>query len=406
MRRSSITLPSEKIEGLSETFPGRRVEASFGPRSVPWHLWCGIGAVFSGAFGLYWDVSWHMSIGRDSFWTPAHVAMQMCGVVAGLTCGYLILSHTFGRRPAPEARDASVRIWGFRGPLGAFICTWGSLAMLTGAPFDNWWHAAYGLDVKLKSPPHSLLIGGTFIIGLGVLVMVGAAMNRASGELKQKLTWLSLLVGGLMIAIILLISLEYKFRPMMHSALFYRTVSVVVPIVLITVSQPTGRRWACSIVIAVYTGLLLADVWIFPLFPAEPKLGPVFHKIDHFVPYEFPLLLIAPAAVLDLLSIKIHGWDKRLQAAVFGSAFFLTFLLVQWPFATFLMSPGARNRVFGAGYMGYSTHPDSYYARHLFIQLEQTGAHFWIRMLEALTGAILSSGLGLIGADLMRRIRR
>src|SRR5213594_4920036 len=100
MGKKSITLPSEKIEGLSETFPGRRVEASFGPRSVPWHLWCGIGAVFSGAFGLYWDVSWHMSIGRDSFWTPAHVAIQLGGIIAG-TAGTMLILTTTLRRGSP-----------------------------------------------------------------------------------------------------------------------------------------------------------------------------------------------------------------------------------------------------------------------------------------------------------------
>ena len=29
--------------------------------------------------------------------------------------------------------------------------------MLTSAPFDNWWHDAYGLDVKIISPPHMFL---------------------------------------------------------------------------------------------------------------------------------------------------------------------------------------------------------------------------------------------------------
>ena len=36
-------------------------------------------------------------------------------------------------------------------------------------------------------------------------------------------------------------------------------------------------------------------LWILPLFPAEPKLGPVYHPVTHFIPWEFPLLLIIPA---------------------------------------------------------------------------------------------------------------
>lgn len=26
--------------------------------------------------------------------------------------------------------------------------------MITSAPFDKWWHNAYGLDTKVVSPPH------------------------------------------------------------------------------------------------------------------------------------------------------------------------------------------------------------------------------------------------------------
>src|SRR5882724_3691983 len=38
---------------------------------VPWYVWCAAIAVTSTTVGLYWDISWHTSIGRDTFWTPA-----------------------------------------------------------------------------------------------------------------------------------------------------------------------------------------------------------------------------------------------------------------------------------------------------------------------------------------------
>ena len=37
----------------------------------------------------------HQTIGRDTFWTPAHLAFYLGGVVAGLTCGWLALRVTF-----------------------------------------------------------------------------------------------------------------------------------------------------------------------------------------------------------------------------------------------------------------------------------------------------------------------
>ena len=47
--------------------------------------------------------------------------LRLCGVLAGICCGYLILSTTFTDSPL---KKASVNVWGFRGPLGAFIAAW------------------------------------------------------------------------------------------------------------------------------------------------------------------------------------------------------------------------------------------------------------------------------------------
>src|SRR5438045_962637 len=56
-------------------------------RAIPWYVWCCAAAVTSSAVGGVWDISWHESIGRDTFWTPAHVLIYLCGVLAGVACG-------------------------------------------------------------------------------------------------------------------------------------------------------------------------------------------------------------------------------------------------------------------------------------------------------------------------------
>src|SRR5580704_11707211 len=63
-------------------------------------IWCMLVAITADMIGGYWDVAWHQSIGRDTFWTPAHLAIQLSGVLGGLTSGFLILSTTFGHSPA------------------------------------------------------------------------------------------------------------------------------------------------------------------------------------------------------------------------------------------------------------------------------------------------------------------
>src|SRR6201991_2139125 len=144
--------------------------------TTPWYTWLGAVAVTSASIGGAWDVSWHRSIGRDSFWTPAHMAIYACGVLAGICCGYLILNTTFRRPQAFVA--SSVNVSGFRAPLGAFLAAWGGIAMLTSAPFDNWWHNAYGLDVKIISPPHMVLAWGMNAIQIGAVLLAYAAQNR------------------------------------------------------------------------------------------------------------------------------------------------------------------------------------------------------------------------------------
>ncbi|MBV9157528.1 MAG: hypothetical protein JO097_14790, partial [Acidobacteriaceae bacterium] len=45
---------------------------------VPWYIWCATLAATSLMIGAHWDISWHSSIGRDTFWTPAHMAIYAC----------------------------------------------------------------------------------------------------------------------------------------------------------------------------------------------------------------------------------------------------------------------------------------------------------------------------------------
>jgi hypothetical protein len=355
--------------------------------------------------GTHWDISWHRSIGRDTFWTPAHIAIYLCGVLAGISCGYLILSTTF--RSSSPLKEASVEIWGFRGPLGAFIAAWGGVAMITSAPFDDWWHNAYGLDVKILSPPHVLLIAGMVGVQLGALILILGQMNRVTARTREKLEWLFLYVGAMIVVCVMILIFEYALRIYMHSGFFYRVVSIAIPGILAAIARASGRRWAATIMIGIYTLFMLGCLWILPLFPAVPKLGPVYQQVTHFVPPEFPLLLIVPAVGLDLLwSSRAGRWPLWLQSIVSGLVFVVLLVAAQWPFADFLLSPASRNRVFGTIYFDYNLHPRSQYVRHVFVEMEHSAAKFWVQMGIALIAAAITTHLGFIWGNWMRRIRR
>jgi hypothetical protein len=353
--------------------------------------------------GIHWDISWHRSIGRDAFWTPAHIVIHMGGILAGISCGYLILNTTFDGRST--LRASSVCIWGFRAPLGAFLEAWGGIAMITSAPFDNWWHDAYGLDVKIISPPHMLLAAGILAVHLGALILILGNMNRAAGGSELPLQSLFLYVGGMTLVCLMALQMELTIRSAMHTAHFYRLVAIITPLVLAGIARASDFKWAAAAVAGVYTTFLLLVSWILPLFPAEPKLGPVYMHVVQFIPPEFPLLVIVPAFALDILWQHTADWGAWKQSLISGTLFLVVLAAVQWPFGNFLMSPEARNWVFGTGYFGYFTRPTSLYATYQFFPTEP-GAAVWKEAAIAAAVAICTTRLGLAWGDWMRRIRR
>lgn len=371
--------------------------------SVPWTIWCMIAGVTSGTIGSAWDISWHMSIGRDTFWTPAHIMIQMTGVLVGIACAYMILSTSFGHDAS--AQGAAVKIWGFRGPLGAFIAVWGCVAMLTSAPFDNWWHNAYGLDVKIVSPPHTLLSLGSLAIKIGLMALIAGVMSHASVGVGRTLRWMVVFVGAVSVLQMGTILTTNTWPTEMHTAACYLAVAVVIPAVLIAPAWASHWRWGCAAVAGIYTAIVLAFDWILPLFPATPKLGPVYQTITHLVPLHFPLLLLAPAIVLDLLWRKTREWGRWTLALITGPIFVLTFTAVQWPFASFLLSPAARNRIFGMAYFAYFDPATFLYDPYKF-DTSETHAQFVKLMIMALVFSVVTARLGLAWGDWMRRMRR
>ncbi len=376
--------------------------AQSGVAAIPWQLWSVALGVASRLIGVYWDISWHQSIGRDTFWSPPHLAIYACGVLGGIACTSLIAQHTFG----PRTSGAVVRILGLRAPLGAFVIGWGGLAMLASAPFDDWWHGAYGLDAKLLSPPHSLLFLGSLLVDVGALLLVLSERNRADGERRRPLTLLYLGIGGLMLTGLTVLFSQYFTRSFMHSGLFYRMVACAPPLALALVAASSRHRFARTIAALVYTGLTAAMVWILPLFAATPKLGPVLFPVTRFVPPDFPILLVAPALALDLLAPRLAHYRELTRAAVLGAVFVAALFLVQWPFADFLQSEHARNAIFATHLLPYGTHLDSYDARFLFAPIEKTSTRFVLNLVLAVVVAGLSTRLGTAAGNWMLRVRR
>ena len=57
--------------------------------------------------GLVWDISWHRTIGRDTFWSPPHLLSQAGAIISGLACGYLVLRTSFAGTPDDKSRTVT-----------------------------------------------------------------------------------------------------------------------------------------------------------------------------------------------------------------------------------------------------------------------------------------------------------
>jgi hypothetical protein len=371
--------------------------------ALPWYVTTMLLGSTSIIVGLLWDISWHMTIGRDTFWTPAHLAIHLGGVLAGLAGGWLAIHTTFAG--TPDEKAAAVGFWGFRAPLGAWVAIWGAIAMLTSAPFDDWWHSAYGLDVKIISPPHMVLAAGMIAIQTGAMLLVLALQNRAADGDGGALGMAFLYAAGVVLLMLATVLMEDSYPNDQHGAYFYKASCAVYPLLLAAVARSSRRRWAATTTALFYTALELMMVWVLPLFPAQPRLAPINNPMDHMAAPLFPLLLAIPALAIDLILQRKDrgrrtGWWL---APALATAFLGLFLLVQWNFSRFLLSPAAGNAFFATHqHWDYSRVPGEwmtrYWDHHGLLHLRSLGAAWLI--------ATASTQAGLGWGAWMVRVKR
>jgi hypothetical protein len=377
-----------------------------GTLKLPFYIYAVVFASFCITVGLIWDISWHTSIGRDGLFSPPHLATYLGAVTSGLFSGYYVLRLTFAGRK--EEKQQSINFWKvFYGSLGALFCIWGAFTMITSAPFDDWWHNTFGLDVQILSPPHTVLLLGMITIQFGAMVSVMALQNResiTSTYSKKTLAACFMLSSGFLLVMLFTIASEYLTRHNMHGTLFYEVAGGLFPLFLVAVSSASTSKWGATRMAAVYMVVMALLVWILPLFHAEPKLGPVLNHITHYQSFHFPLLLIFPAIAIDWLNQRLSGKPSIVRAFAIGVAFVLVLLAVQWPFGDFLTTVYARNWFFGTTSWYFGSDPNNEYRYKLYD--EATGATLITGLGMSVVLALLSTWLGLTWGRWMKSVKR
>ncbi len=163
-KRRTFVAPLHKPASMRPDLTERRI------RQVC--AWIVLFLLLEAELGLAWDRRWHDYVGRDQFWIPPHIMMYVGIGGTGLIALFVVLVDTLRYRQKKAGVDDSstVSILGlFHAPLGFILLGVGTLIDLIAAPFDNYWHELYGIDVTLWTPFHLMGALGGVMAGLGII---------------------------------------------------------------------------------------------------------------------------------------------------------------------------------------------------------------------------------------------
>ena len=151
-----------RLAALAERGPGRGLPGWAAlPASVS------LVSLVTALLGMYWDISLHISHGRDEgpLANIAHYPI-LIGLFGIFTAGVLAMVLPRGERPGRAAIRITRRWYA---PTGGVLLAGAGFYALLGFPLDDVWHRIFGQDVTLWGPTHLMLIGGA---GLSLIAMM------------------------------------------------------------------------------------------------------------------------------------------------------------------------------------------------------------------------------------------
>lgn len=123
-------------------------------------------AAVLGVLGGTWDAAWHVTLRRETFWSPPHLLLYS-GTTIALGAA---LTGLAGR----WFRGASV----WRSEPGFALAALGAAVVIGAAPLDDFWHRTFGRDVDVWSFPHLVALAGGCGINIGAALACEQMLER------------------------------------------------------------------------------------------------------------------------------------------------------------------------------------------------------------------------------------
>ena len=308
--------------------------------------------------GVSWDIQWHTFVGRDRTLIPPHLMMLSGIALAGLAALLVVALETAWARRQPEFAARTTRFADFfYAPLGAYIAGFTALAAAIAFPLDSYWHALYGIDVRIWAPFHVMILSAGAMIPFGAAFLLNASASLGTETGARSSTRLARL--GMVLAFAAVLGIfTFLLGDATDDPGFMQLGSVIInffpPLsgllvswVLVGASRLIPWRWAATAVVLAY----LFYAVIFQIFvpPATGALVAAEHltyrrELGSFAVLSllavrfWPLMPLIVAPLIDIFARRASrkSWSGRKTLLAFAlvsliSCFPLFVLEPTWP---------------------------------------------------------------------------